>query len=154
MQQPPRDPRQAILSGPVARATLGYATLISLTSLLALAWGLARPGGGWEHAGTLTFMTLAFAQIFHLGNARSSSPVLRPARVVANPYALAAVVLTAGLQILAVESPWLARVLRTQALSVADWGVVVGLALIPAGVGQMLKVIAGTRRRPVLSTAA
>jgi Ca2+-transporting ATPase len=142
MRQPPRDPQEAILSGRVARSTIGYAILISLSTLGAFAWGLARVPADSAYARTLAFMTLAFGQIFHLGNARSGLPVIRPARVVSNPYALGAVGLTAGLQILSAEFEPLAGVLRTHSLAPNDWLVVGALALIPAVIGQILKGIA------------
>ena len=59
-------------------------------------------------APTVAFMTLALAQIAHLGNARSGEPVLRPARVVANPYALAGAFIAVGLQ-LGYGLDWTAR---------------------------------------------
>jgi Ca2+-transporting ATPase len=93
----------------------------------------------------MAFMTLAFAQIFHLGNARSALPVLAPARAVANRYALAAVAVTAGLQVLALELPPLARVLRLSPLGTEGWLVVMSLALVPALVGQLIKMIAAHR---------
>ena len=147
MRQPPRDPQAAILSGRVARSTIGYAVLISLSTLSAFAWGLARTPENSAHATTLAFMTLAFGQILHLGNARSGLPVVSPARVVSNPYALAAVGLTAGLQVLTVELQPLVGVLRTHSLGSVDWLVIGGLALIPAMVGQIIKGIGAARGR-------
>jgi len=84
-------------------------------------------------------MTLAFAQIFHLGNARSGCPVISLGKVVSNPYALAAVGLTAALQVLTVELQPLAEVLRTHPLNTSDWLALSGLAIIPALLGQVVK---------------
>jgi Ca2+-transporting ATPase len=84
-------------------------------------------------------MTLAFAQIFHLGNARSASPVIAPGRALSNRYALAAVLVTFGLQIVAVSLDPLAQVLGLTPLTREDWLVVLGLALVPAVAGQALK---------------
>jgi Ca2+-transporting ATPase len=147
MLQAPRDPEEAILSAPVARATIGYAIIISLAALTAFVWGLARLPDDPSYARTLAFMTLAFGQIFHLGNARSGLPVVRPAKVISNPYALAAVGVTAGLQILTTELPPLAGILKTHSLHPNDWLVIGGLALTPAMIGQVVKAIAG--RTPI-----
>jgi Ca2+-transporting ATPase len=154
MRQPPRDPSEAILSSRLARPIIGYALLISLCTLAAFAWGLAQDPLSLGHAGTLAFMTLALAQIFHLGNARSTSPVLRPGRALSNRYALAAVLVTLGLQVLAVGLDPLARVLSLSPLTGGDWLVVLGLALVPAGVGQALKSLRAGRgsRGPDSST--
>jgi Ca2+-transporting ATPase len=120
--------------------------LISIATLGAFVWGIARTPGDSSHATTLAFMTLAFAQIFHLGNARSGLPVIRPARIISNPYAVAAVALTAGLQVLTVELDPLATVLQTHPLDTDDWWIVGTLSLIPAVMGQMMKLLSAARR--------
>jgi Ca2+-transporting ATPase len=142
MRRPPRDPREAILSRPFLASIMFYGALITVSSLAAYGWALwARPGD----AKTVAFMTLAFAQTFHLGNARSTEAVLKPARVVANRYALGAVVLSLGLQLVAMYVEPLARILHVTVLDVQAWGVVLALAVIPAVVGQALK-LSGVRR--------
>ncbi|HEU5320623.1 MAG TPA: cation-translocating P-type ATPase C-terminal domain-containing protein, partial [Methylomirabilota bacterium] len=83
------------------------------------------------------------AQILHLGNARSRTPVVAPRRALANRFALGAVVLTLGLQALAALWPPLAGLLGVRAPEGAEWAVIGGLALVPALVGQALK---GLRR--------
>jgi magnesium-transporting ATPase (P-type) len=80
------------------------------------------------------------AQILHLGNARSLDPVLHPARVVANPYALLAVALSIALQLAAMYVEPLARVLGVRPLDLAGWALVLGLGAIPAVVGQARKL--------------
>jgi Ca2+-transporting ATPase len=143
MRRPPRHPREAILTRQVGRATVAYAALISLITLGAFGWGLAA-SGNTAHARTMAFMTLGFAQIFHLGNARSGRPVLSPANVVSNPYALLALGLTTALQVLAVEFQPLAHILRTHALDTDDWLVLGGLAMLPAVLGQVVKLVTAT----------
>ena len=86
MTRPPRDPEEAILSRAFLREIFGYAGLIASSTLGAYFWALQQSP---LQAPTMAFMTLALAQIAHLGNARSAEAVLRPARVIANPYALA-----------------------------------------------------------------
>ena len=88
----------------------------------------------------MAFMTLALAQIAHLGNARSRGPVLRLERVLANPYALAGAGLAVLLQALAVIVDPLARILRITPLDSLEWLMVIGLASIPAIAGQALKI--------------
>jgi Ca2+-transporting ATPase len=142
MRRPPRDPQEAILSRPFLASIMFYAALITASSLAAYAWALwARPGD----ARTVVFMTLAFAQTFHLGNARSAQAVLKPARVLANRYALGAVVLSVGLQLVAMYFEPLARILHVTVLDRVSWGVVLVLAVLPAVIGQALK-LAGVRR--------
>jgi len=142
MRQPPRDPKAAILSGHFIRVILFYGALITAATLGAFVWGL----GGQDKAISLSFMTLALAQIFHLGNARSPAPVFRPDRILANRYAVGAVVLTVGLQLLAVYWMPLRTVLGLRPLAPGDWLVIAAAALMPAIVGQALKSL---RFRPL-----
>jgi len=137
MLQPPRDPQSALLTGPFLRRVGGYGLLITLSTLAAFLWALDRAPAG---AATVAFTTLAFAQIFHLGTARSPYSALVPSRIFANPAAIGAVCLSAGLQVLAVQFAPLQRVLRTVPLDTTQWLVAIGLAAVPAIVGQALRL--------------
>ena len=145
MQRPPHDPREALLSRAMLGSIAFYGALMTASTLGAFLWALSSP----EHrdsAVTMAFLTLSLAQILHLGNARSARPVLSWSAIVRNRYAMGAVVLTIGLQMLALYFPALARVLRTQPLSARDLLVALGFGLVPAVVGQLLKVARrGTR---------
>jgi hypothetical protein len=90
-------------------------------------------------------MTLALAQIFHLGNARSVGPVIAPARAFANRYALAAVAIAIALQAVAIGVGPVASVLHVTAIGRSDYVLIVGLALLPAIAGQAIKL---ARARP------
>jgi len=118
------------------RDVFGYAALITVSTLGAYLWAL------WTsptQAPTFAFMTLALAQIAHLGNARSAEAVLRPARVVANPYALAGACIAVGLQVATAWIGPLADILRISPLDGRDWIVIVAASALPGVVGQTLK---------------
>jgi Ca2+-transporting ATPase len=144
MRRPPRKPDAALLSRRFLLSLSFFAVLITGATLAAFLWGLGR--GDLERAVTMSFMTLAFAQLFHLGNARSRDPVLAISRIKANRWALAAVPLVVGLQLLAVYWPPLARILSTVPLSWSEWSVVVALSLMPAVVGQLVRWMRARRR--------
>ncbi len=139
MRRSPRAPDAPILSRHFLGSVAFFAVLITLSTLSAHLYGLAT--GPQDRAVTLSFMTLALAQLFHLGNARSRGPVLRPRRITSNRWALGAVVIVLALQLAAVTWPPLMLVLGTTALTPLDWAVAVGLALIPAMIGQALEVM-------------
>jgi Ca2+-transporting ATPase len=111
--------------------------LITVSTLAAFVWAL---GHAPERAPTMAFMTLALAQIAHLGNARSRGPVLGLRRLLANPYALVGAGVAIILQASVVVVEPLARILRITPLDPVEWLIVVGLAAIPAIVGQAFKV--------------
>ena len=150
MNRPPRDPQEALLSGRFLWRVAFYGLLITASTVGAYALSL---DDGEDTARTIAFMTLACAQILHLGNARSDDAVLRPGRAVANPFALAAVAASVVLQFVAVGYAPLARVLRVSSLDPADWSVVLALAAMPAVVGQAIKV-ATAKRRAITPQAA
>jgi Ca2+-transporting ATPase len=137
MRQPPRDPRAALLPGSMVRATVGFAALIAASSLAAFLLS----------GSTAAFMTLAFAQIFHLGNARSAGPVLVPERALANRLAIGAVILAVALQLSTILLPPLARILGVTSLAPADWGMIGLLGLTPAVIGQAIKWAAAGQSR-------
>jgi Ca2+-transporting ATPase len=131
MRQPPRDPQAAILSAEMLKSIAVYAALIAVVTVVAFALG----------GTTAAFMTLALAQILHLGNARSVGPVLSPRLALANRAAIAAVVLAIGLQLLAAFLAPLARVLRVTPLTGREWALVAILGATPAIVGQIAKAL-------------
>jgi P-type Ca2+ transporter type 2C len=135
MQGPPRDPQSSLLTWPFLRRVGVYGALITASTFAAFLWTLDRSPA---EAITVAFTTLALAQIFHLGTARSRYSALDLRRAVANPYALWAVGLAVGLQVLAVEFGPLQRILRTVPLEPATWMAVVAIAAVPALVGQAL----------------
>ena len=141
MRRPPRDPRSEILSPASLRAAAAFAVLLTAVTLAALLIGLREPGRDESYAVTMSFTTLALAQLFHLGNARRRGAVLAGRAVVANRAALAAVAITVALQVVAVQWSGLARPLDARALALRDWMLVVALAAAPAIVGQLVKLL-------------
>ena len=138
MLRPPRDPREAILSRAFLAGVLFYAALITAATLGAFVWAVTRAP---ERATTIAFMTLAFAQVLHLGNARSAGAVVRPASIVSNPWALAGAGLAIGLQLVAILYAPLREVLHLVPLQSADWFVIAGCAAMPAVAGQASKLL-------------
>ncbi|HWV57360.1 MAG TPA: HAD-IC family P-type ATPase [Longimicrobiales bacterium] len=148
MRQPPRDPHAAILSRDFITRIGLYSALIMAATLGAFVWALTRPGAVPSHAVTVSFMTLALAQIFHLGNARSNSAVLKAQSMFSNGWALAAVAVSLGLQLIAVYWPPLSAVLQLEPLGMRDWFVIVPLAIAPAVIGQAMRLVRAAGRRP------
>jgi P-type Ca2+ transporter type 2C len=97
-----------------------------------------------DHASTIAFMTLALAQIAHLGNARSDRHVLAPQRVAANGFALLGVAMAVALQLLT-TTPQLARVLDVAPLDTREWLSVAAWAALPAVIGQLWKLVRSDR---------
>jgi len=144
MHRPPRRPEHGLLSRPLLVSAVGHALLISVATLAAFALTL---DSGKE--GTIAFLTLAVAQVLHLGNARSTLPTVRPKRFVANRAALAGAAFSLALVAATAHVPALARVLSLQSIGLADWAVVLIAGAMPAVTGQVWRALrAGQRRFP------
>ena len=143
MRRPPRDPQEAILSPAFVGRIFVYAAMITIVTLGAY-WSALRHAP--DRAGTIAFMTLALAQIAHLGNARSDRHVLAPRRAAANGFAILGLGVALALQLVTTTTP-LARVLDVAPLETGDWLLVAGLAALPAVVGQLAKIWGQSWRR-------
>jgi Ca2+-transporting ATPase len=144
MRRPPHPPQRPLLSGRLLASAAWHATLLGGVTIAALWITLSA---GHPAAGTLTFLTLAVAQVLHLGNARSPRPVLDPRRALANRFAVLAVAACALLLVATVHLPPLARVLSLRPIDGAGWMLVVSLGAVPALIGQLARAI--TARRAV-----
>jgi P-type Ca2+ transporter type 2C len=131
-------PGVAILSGAFVPRILFYGVLIATASLGAFVWALQHSP---DHATTIGFMTLALAQIFHLTTARGVTSSEPSTSVRSNPYALGAAGLSIGLQIIAVYVTPVAQVLQTVRPGLSDWLIIIGLAAVPALVGQAIRLV-------------
>jgi len=138
MRRPPRRPDEAILSRRFLAEITFYGTLIAASTLAVFVWArMYAP----SQAVTMSFMTLALAQIGHLGNARSDRSVLHPARAFQNRYAIAAIVLSVAIQIGPIAIGPLASVLHLTPLGVREWIVVAGFSSLTAFIGQAIKAV-------------
>jgi P-type Ca2+ transporter type 2C len=147
MHVPPRDPKKAFLSPGLLRLTIWYAALIAAAALGVFWVDVVLLRATPVHARTMTFTTLALAQLFHLGNARSESAVRTVRQTMANRAAVGALILAIGLQVATVLFRPLARLLELSPLAVHDWLLVLGFALVPAIAGQSLKRWSQSARR-------
>lgn len=143
MRRPPRRPEHGLLSRPLLASAFGHALLITAATLAAFA--LTIESG---KAGTVAFLTLALAQVLHLGNARSTLPTVHPKRLLANRAALAGAAVSLALVAATSQFSPLARVLSLDSIGLTEWAVVVVIGALPAIAGQILRWLrAGGRRR-------
>ncbi|ARA92556.1 ATPase [Rhodothermaceae bacterium RA] len=139
LRRPPRPASEPILTRAHWLGILAYGVLFTvavLGALLIAGRGLGKPP---EEAITVSFLTLAFAQLWHVFNLRSAGSSLWRNEITRNPYVWGALGLCSGLLLLAAYLPGLARVLSVTPPDLADWGVILGMSLLPLVVGQMLK---------------
>ncbi len=155
MRRPPRDPREPLVTPRFVGLIAWQGALLAGVTLLVFALGMrwyGAAGPGLRHASTMGFMTLALVQVFHTFNARSQHGSAFTARLLTNGWLWAAIATCLLLQVAAVYVPILQAVLHTTPLTVADWGVVLGLSLAPVGVVELVKLGQRARSRRLRSS--
>jgi Ca2+-transporting ATPase len=139
MERPPRDSKEPILTDQHWLAIGGYGALITLAVLGAFALAFTWLHGETKEAVTVSFLTLAFARLWHVFNMRDrGSPLVRN-DVTRNPFVWGALALCTGLLLAAVYVPGLSLVLEMAQPDPRGWGLILGMSLIPWGVGQVIK---------------
>ncbi|UCH76047.1 MAG: cation-transporting P-type ATPase [Rhodospirillales bacterium] len=137
MARPPRDPAEPILTRRHWLSIAGYGMLITAATLTALAiarWVLMLPQ---REAVTISFLTLAFAQLWHVFNMRGRSARLIVNEVTANPVVWGALALCVLLLLGAVHIPLIADVLKLVPPDRDGWTVVLGASLAPLLLAQL-----------------
>jgi P-type Ca2+ transporter type 2C len=151
MARAPRRPEQRIIDGEMQVGVLFVGVVMAAVTLLTL--DLMLPGGliegsaGVTEARTAAFTTLVFAQLFNCFNARSErSSAFRG--MLNSPLLLAAVLISALLQVLVVSLPPLGAAFGTQPLSATDWLLCVGMASAVLWLVELRKLVTRLRGRP------
>ncbi len=140
MRRPPRDPAESIMTRRHWLTVVGYGSVIAAATLGAFGLALGWLGLGEAEAVTISFLTLALAQLWHVFNMRDPGTALLANEVTRNPYVWAALVLCIGLIGIAYAAPPLADVLRLDPLDGTAWTLVIGMSLVPWLFGQVLKL--------------
>ena len=85
-----------------------------------------------QTAETMAFVTLSLAELFRAYTVRSEKASLWRIGIFSNKYMQYAVGFSILLVVIVVNVPFLHEIFNTHYLSMTEWGVVIGLALIPA----------------------
>lgn len=141
MKRPPRDPKESILTRQHWLAIAGYGVLIALTILGALAIALTWLAMEQQRAVTISFLTIAFARLWHVFNMRDPGSGIFRNEVTSNPYIWGALLICTGLLMAAVYLPGLSDVLKTVDPGLTGWGLILGASLVPLVVGQIWKLV-------------
>ena len=137
MERPPRDPEEPIIGRQHWAMITGYSALISMAVLAVLAIALTSFGMDQDRAVTLSFLTLAFAQLWHVFNMRDPDASVIRNEVTENPYVWGALVLCIILLLIAVYVPFLADLLGVVDPGLRGWALVIGASIIPLILGQI-----------------
>lgn len=139
----PRDSDEPILKRSNWYEIGFYGLLISIVTVFALVAGGKIYPGGMESgkAVTISFLTLAFAQLWHVFNTRELASNILRNEVTENIYIWGALGLCSLLLVASVYLPGISSVLQTEVLGLSGWALVLGMSLIPLVLGQMEREI-------------
>ena len=120
MKRPPRPPRESIFAHGLTRHVVILGLLMGFLTLGVGLWGEAndRP---WQ---TMVFTTLALLQLGHALAVRSERQSFFSLGALTNKYLLSTVVITLGIQIAIIYWAPLQSLLKTEALSAQELGIV------------------------------
>jgi len=141
MQRPPRDPAEGILTSRHAAGIFGYGLVFTAAVLAVFRLCLGPLELTTPRAVTVAFLTLSFAQLWHVFNMRERGTRLLRNEITENLYIWGALGLCTLLLLAAVYVRPLARVLELVQPSAREWLLVLGFSLVPLVVGQLLRVI-------------
>jgi Ca2+-transporting ATPase len=160
MDHPPRPKTEPVIHGPmrlgIAIQTVAQTLAVLAAFWIGLAWHLGHsplaPGNAFaallrynwagvdvQSAETMAFVTLSMAELFRAFTVRSERLSIFQLGVFSNRYLLGAVGLSMALLLVVVFVPFLQPIFNTHALSVSEWEVVLGLALMPAIAEEVTK---------------
>ena len=162
MERKPRPKDEPIIHGPMRLGiiiqtitqTVAVLTAFGLGLLWHLEAGASLPAGAnpityllqhdWrgidvQTAETMAFVTLSLAELFRAYTVRSEKASLWRIGIFSNKYMQYAVGFSILLVVMVVNIPFLHEIFNTHYLNLTEWGVVIGLALIPAASEEITK---------------
>jgi len=114
-----------------------YGIAITAAVLGAMAIALFYLGMTEREAVTVSFLTLAFAQLWHVFNMRDISSTFLNNSIVRNPYIWGALGLCSVLLAATVYVPLLAEVLEVSRPGANGWLLIFCMSLLPLAAGQI-----------------
>lgn len=144
MTQPPRGKEEPLFSKAFSRRLAWQGALVGGITLLAYGLGFHLTGT-FAVANTMAFATLTFSQLFHAFDVRSEDTPLFRLGWFSNPAMNRAFLAGAALQGAVLLAPPLQGVFAVVPMDLAQWGIVLGLALTPLVVCEIEKALRRAR---------
>jgi P-type Ca2+ transporter type 2C len=146
MDRPPRDPKSLIVSNRNWLTISLYAATMVLAVVVAVIYCQQAFAADDKILNNVAFVTLAFAQLFHVFNMSSPHSKLWVNEITTNIFVWLALIICTLLMLLVFALPQMRLVLGLEVLSAEVWLVSILASLIPLVLVQGYKVI-GKRKR-------
>lgn len=152
MKHKPRDPKDSLFEGSLFTLLFNGA-LIGILTLIGFIYGVMKYGDAGVtlvnvannpqalmHAQTIAFVVLSGTQLIHALNMRSTDKSIFKIGLFSNMYLIYAMLVGIGLQMAVIYIPPIAKLFNVIPLTLADWGVVIILSLIPLVINEIIKL--------------
>lgn len=146
MENPPRDPKDLIVSNKNWITIFLYAATMTIAVIAAVIYCKQVISTDNKIANNIAFITLAFAQLFHVFNMSSAHSNLLVNEITKNKFVWIAVFICISLIILVYVIPQMRSALGLEVLSAEIWLVSVLAGLIPLVLVQTYKIIWGRKK--------
>lgn len=147
MDNPPRNPAKNIITNNNWIAIALYSAAITLSVIIVVLYCKAYISTDDKVANNMAFITLAFAQLFHVFNMASPHSKLVVNEITTNKFVWLAILLCSGLIVLVYAVPQLRLVLGLTVLPGKVWLVCTIAALLPLVLVQLHKIIRGKQKQ-------
>ncbi|HIH75782.1 MAG TPA: ATPase, partial [Methanomassiliicoccales archaeon] len=151
MERPPNDPKEPPVTRRTAVRVLSIGGVFAVSALLAFSLvdvlDLSGAGDKVQHARTVAFCTMVFSQLFFAFSARSQTLTIGKLGLLTNRKMIAAVAVSALLQLAVVYLPGLSDAFRTAQLGWEEWALILPISLMALLTNEAWKVVAQRTRK-------
>jgi P-type Ca2+ transporter type 2C len=141
MDRPPRDPKNLIVSNKDWGAIGLYSLAITIACMAAVIFCKEFLLADDKTANNVAFVTLAFAQLFHVFNMASAQSKLLVNEITKNKFIWLAILICAGLIAIVFAVPQMRTVLGLNLLGADIWITAIVAGLIPLVLVQLFKIL-------------
>jgi Ca2+-transporting ATPase len=141
MQRAPRPANERMLTGRHWSLIVAYGVLMSGAVLGAMAAAIYGLGFDRQQAITVSFCTLALAQLWHVFNMRDVARNWLRNDISGNPWVWAAIALCLALVLAAVYAPGVSAVLDLADPGTRGWALIAGMSLLPLLLGPAARLL-------------
>ena len=145
MKKPPRDPREGIFAGGMAFDVFFQGAIVTVLVMISFIIGEFIESGNWafvnSHDGTtMAFLTLSMVEIFHSLNMRSRRGSIFSLKT-HNKFLYGAMIVSLILTTLVIEVPFLAAAFDFTPISLMEYAIALGLAVLIIPIMEIVKAI-------------
>ena len=152
MKKPPRDPKEGVFAGGMAFDVFFQGAVVTALVMLSYAVGHFMESGTWAFVNspdgmTMAFLTLSMVEIFHSLNMRSRRGSIFTLKT-HNAFLYGAMIVSLVLTTLVIEVPFLANAFEFTPISLAEYAIALGLAVVIIPIMELVKAMQRRLDRP------